>query len=237
MMAFITIALNGSLLEMSAVGEVGQGEGVAGALIEFQRHRLVGVATSTSSELFSRLMSMTAITLGMGRKARLNQPRIELMACVAPGHCRSSRHLGRIQVLPMRELFHSKLYQPVRERSHLWLRRERNLMAYNAQLVIRRCIIGGMTSDASRMSRKPGGSGIVRPLMAQGAVLPFMFGPVMVELQVPVQHFGLGGPDDIFAGARRCFSRRSRRQRVLVCPGSGSAARQRQQDQRPANNP
>src|SRR5262249_19510550 len=110
MMAFVTVALNGSLLKMPAVGEISQRERVPRTLVEFQRYRLVGVATSASGELLPWLMSMTRITLRMCWKARLNQPGIELMARIAPGHSGSLRHLGRIQVLPMRELFHSKLH-------------------------------------------------------------------------------------------------------------------------------
>jgi hypothetical protein len=133
---------------MPAMGKIADGERIPSTLVEHERYRLVGVARSASGELSFRLVSMTGIAFWMARKARLNQPCIELVAFVALGHGRSSRHLCRIQVLFVRKLFQSKLHQPCWKGGHLGLRFERKLMADYAKPVIRRSVVCRMAREA-----------------------------------------------------------------------------------------
>jgi hypothetical protein len=132
MMAFIAVAIDGTLLEMPAMCEIADGERIPSPLIKCQSYRLVSVARSASGELLAWLMCMTGITLWMSGKARLNQPCIELMARFALGQTGSGRHLGLILVLFVRELFQTKLHQFHRKGSHLGLGLERKLMADDA---------------------------------------------------------------------------------------------------------
>ena len=50
MMAFIAIAIDGTLLEMPAMCEITDGERIPCPLIQCQRYRLAGVARSASRE-------------------------------------------------------------------------------------------------------------------------------------------------------------------------------------------
>jgi hypothetical protein len=148
MMAFIAIAIDGTLLEMPAMCEITDGERIPCPLIKCQRYRLAGVARSASREFLPRLMSMTGITLWMRGKTRLNQPCIELMAFVALGHGGSSRHFGGVQVLFVRKLFQAKLHQLTWKGSHLGLCLERKLMADNTKPVIGRSVVRCMARKA-----------------------------------------------------------------------------------------
>jgi len=144
-MALVAVALNGRLPEMAGVREIVKGESCSSALIEFQRYRLIGMTASARSKFLSGLMSMTGITLGMPRKARLNRGRIKLMAGVASGHFCAWRHFGAVEMLFMREALEAELQQPCREQRHFRLCFEGNLMAHDTQLAIGRCVVDGMT--------------------------------------------------------------------------------------------
>jgi len=151
---------------MAAVRKIVKSEGISEALIVFQGHRLVRVTSSARTQLFSRLMSMAAIALGMAGKIRPNQFRVELMAAFAPRHCRSLRHSGRVKVLPVRELLHTELVKLLWKHREFRERLERDHVAHLAELGIHRGILSRMTCDASCVARKPGRGAVVGPLMA-----------------------------------------------------------------------